>query len=226
MRLESGYRFCNAPRFHLPLPWADRIRVNGGGLWADGRWQADDSWRPATDAELAVLLGEGMSESAVWEDAVTAFAIPAHLQSMWWDLAAAAETGEPDLGPFAQAFVEFGQFKRLPVPPRSRFEVVVTPPGRPIAYWEAVTQSHHEVAGVNLGDERTSVILLNRKPEACPGGVAAFLQAYPAYPLVRVLLEPGEGLWFPPRRVARCGYSLDKTDLDIWLNVLAAPGFA
>jgi hypothetical protein len=188
---------------------------------ADG-WQPDDPWRVATDAELAILLGERMTEPALWEDAVAAFIIPAHLRSQWWDVAAASEEGEPDLEPFAQAFVEFAQFKRLPLPPRCTFEVVVTPPGQPAAVPDAAQQPRRAVAGVNLGDERTAVVLCNLVPDACPGGVAEFLQACPDYPLVRVLLEPGEGLWFPAGGVAWAGCTRDKTDLDVWSSVRTA----
>jgi hypothetical protein len=222
MQLESGYRFCNAPRFHLAPPWAQRLRVNRGMVRTADCWQPDDAWRPATEAELRVLLGEGLSEPPLWEKAVAAFVIPAHLRARWWEVAAAGEEEDPNLEPFARAFAEFAQFKRLPLPPRCSFSVLVTPPGQPASLSEAASRPRRAAAGVNLGDERTAVVVCNLVPDACPGGVTEFLQACPDYLLLRVWLEPGEGLWFPAGGVAWAACTRDKTELDIWLNVRAA----
>jgi hypothetical protein len=208
MDLQAGYRFCNAPRFHAARPWPERLRLGGG-----------DAWRPPTEAELALLVAAGEAGDDAWGRDVCIFAVPEHLRSLWWDLVAAAPDAPPDAGPLARAFADFAQFKRMPLPARCSFDVVLTPPGRPAAVGPFV-------AGVNLGDERSSLVLLNLSParleerlgSSAEGVVGRFLTAFPGYPLVRLALDPGEGAWLPPGAVVVDRGPSDR-DVDVWLAI-------
>jgi hypothetical protein len=205
--LEAGCRFCDAPRFHPAVEWADRLRLNCGVVRAGDHLVPEGTWRPPTEAELALLLAPGEAGDGAWEQHVCVFAVPEHLRSSWWDRVAAAGDGPPDLAPFARAFSDFAQFKKMPLPARCSFDLVVTPPGRPAA-------TGPFVAGVNLGDERTSLILLNRPP------TLRFFVDFPRYPLVRLDLGPGEGVRLPPDGVVLERCPSDK-DVDVWLAIRA-----
>ena len=95
------------------------------------------------------------------------------------------------------------------------------------------------LGAVNLGDEATSLVFLNLPaarlqdrlrtapgaPGACPtlGELAQrFLTSFPAYPLVRVLLRPGDGYWLPAGGVVTDGYTMDKQEPDVLLLVRQA----
>jgi hypothetical protein len=201
--LKIGYRFCNAPRFHTAVAWPQRLRL-GGGVRAGDRIVPEGTWWPPTDAELALLVAAGEAGEQAWEEQVCVFAVPEHLRSLWWDLVAATE-GPPDVAPLARAFADFAQFKRMPLPPRCSFDVVVTPPGQPAA-------AGTFVAGVNLGDQQTSLILRTRPP------TIRFLADFPTYPLVRLDLGPGEGVRLPPGAVVLDRCPSDR-DVDVWLAI-------
>ncbi len=188
MDLEAGYRFCNAPRFHAVRPWPERLRLGTG-----------DAWRQPTDAELALLVAGQVGDDA-WGRDVCVFAVPEHLRSLWWELVASSDA-PPDAGPLARAFADFAQFKRMPLPPRCSFDVVLTPPGRPAAVGSFV-------AGVNLGDERTSLVLASPRQAADPSCPL----------LVRLDLEAGQGAWLPPGAVVASRRTSDR-DVDVWLAI-------
>jgi hypothetical protein len=210
--LQAGYRFCNAPRFHAAWAWPERLRLGSG-----------DAWRPPTEAELALLVA-GEAGDDTWGRDVCVFAVPEHLRSLWWDLVAAAADAPPDAGPLAQAFADFAQFKRIPLPARCSFDVVLTPPGQPAAGTAGPAGQGRVVAGVNLGDERTTLVLLNLPPARleerlgppAEGLVERFLAACPGYPQVRLALDAGEGAWLPPGAIVldRCP---SERDVDVWL---------
>jgi hypothetical protein len=207
MDLEAGYRFCDAPRFHLARWWPERLRLGSG-----------DAWRPPTEAELALLVATGQVGDDAWGRDVCVFAVPEHLRSLWWDLVASSDA-PPEVGLLARAFADFAQFKRMPMPARCSFDVVLTPPGSSATIGAFV-------AGVNLGDERTSLVLLNLPPARLEERlgppaedlVGRFLAACPSYPLVRLALEPGEGAWLPPGAIVleRCPSGMD---VDVWLAI-------
>lgn len=96
------------------------------------------------------------------------------------------------------------------------------------------------VGGINLGDEDTWLVFLNVPAAAIddliraraagdrPGGRGApqasareFLAAFPTYPLVRLLLHPGEGYLLPAACVASDGNTRGKRDLDVVLRISA-----
>jgi hypothetical protein len=88
----------------------------------------------------------------------------------------------------------------------------------------------------NLGDETTHLVLLNvpaqgmrallvQDGEPDPRSLAPsdlvsrFFEAYPDYPLTRVGLDPGEGVWFPRADVVHDGWPGAKQDADVVLTI-------
>ena len=95
------------------------------------------------------------------------------------------------------------------------------------------------VAMINLGDEASHVVLLNLPPPAMavmlavegrtatahPSAAAlcaAFFASLPEYPLVQVRLDPGDGLWLPDGPVVCDGYTQEKREIDIVMNIQTA----
>jgi hypothetical protein len=94
------------------------------------------------------------------------------------------------------------------------------------------------VSVINLGDEATHLVFLNLSPGAigarlapplgsAPRAAAAelleeFFTASPVYPLVRLRLEPGDGLWLPACGVVYDGWTHDKDDVDLVLTIRSA----
>lgn len=92
------------------------------------------------------------------------------------------------------------------------------------------------VACLNFGDEGAYVVLLELPPAALAArlqeaGVASpqalapaalvrrYFEAFPQQPLLRLRLEPGEGLWLSPLGVIHDGWTEGKLDLDVMLLV-------
>jgi len=92
------------------------------------------------------------------------------------------------------------------------------------------------VGTINLGDETTHLVLLNvpaqgmrallaQDGESDPTSlspsdlVSRFFEAYPDYPLTRVSLDPGEGVWFPRADVVHDGWPGAKQDADVVLTI-------
>jgi hypothetical protein len=47
--------------------------------------------------------------------------------------------------------------------------------------------------------------------------VGSFLAHFPDYPLVRLVLDPGEGVWLPDADVIYDDDCSGKQDIDVWL---------
>jgi hypothetical protein len=235
MQLEPGYRLRVAPRFHSPTPWADRVCL-GATAWQDGRPLPETAWRPATGAELSVLLAE---DAAGAEQDFSVFTVPDRLRALWWELAGSSDT--PDIEPLARAVAEFAHFKGLPLPGRCVCDVVLTPPGQALIGAGGTAAGSEPAAGINLGDERTAVVLLNLPPsrlrelldirsrdegsgEPLSGWPLArrFLSEFPTYPLLRLSLEPGEGVWVPPGGEIWHGHTAGKQEIDVWFVIRRA----
>lgn len=99
------------------------------------------------------------------------------------------------------------------------------------------------LGGVNLGDEAAFLVFVPLPPAAISARLAAagvgeaaelapqaladrFLGTFPDEPLLRLRLEPGEGLWLPPFGVVHDGVTSGRKDLDVWLAIGAEPGVA
>jgi hypothetical protein len=265
MNLQPGCRFVVAPHFHLLADWPRRLRIGAGMQEADGCFFPHSSWRPPTTDELAVLLGASdrpMSPEEL-EASVCFFQLPGHLRSEWWQLLeqGAGVLGDghlPGFETFVSQVVEFLDFKNLPVPEGARCNVVVSNPGQQFVNWAPEAAGpvglHCNFApwtpwpgaeelrgsrlwgGINLGDEDTSVVLINLpcrqldaelhrrfpdQPSATAVGelVAQFLRRCSDYPTVRLILRPGEGCRLPAGGLILDGYLGDKQEPDVLLLI-------
>jgi hypothetical protein len=248
MTLQPGCRFVVAPHFHLPADWPRRLLIGAGVEEADGGFFPLPSWRPPTTDELSVLVraSDGPTPPEELEACVCLFQLPGHLRSEWWSLLgqAAGMLGEGSLPGF-ETFVgqvgEFLAFKGLPVPEGARCDVVVSSPGQRLVHWGPETpwpggEGPRLWGGINLGDEETSVVLINlpcrqleaelrrRAPDqpspATVGELAGrFLRACADYPPVRLLLGPGEGCRLPQDGLILAGYLGSKQEPDVLLLI-------
>lgn len=237
MNFQPGCRFAIAPRFHLPVDWPRRLRV-GSGVEDNNGFFPRGPWRAPTDDELAHLIGNADSTSAQEPNGlVELFRLPEHLRSEWWKLleraVAIMEGRLPNYDAFVARVVSFLAFKGLPIPEGATCDAVVNRPGqrsircnaksgRPLGMncslyprtpWPVseVARTPRLWGGINLGDEATSLVLINltcaqmNSATSLPIQSAAtigelteqFLRAFPDYPPIRMPLEPGEGFRLP-----------------------------
>jgi len=132
-------------------------------------------------------------------------------------------------------------------PTSTSMGAIETPARAPILHLsraaDAGAASSRVIARINLGDERTSLIFVNlrssRIAELLAGRLCSadsassaqegdqarsFLAHFPTYPLVRLVLEPGEGVWLPDADVIYDDGRSGKSDIEVWLIVRQAEG--
>jgi hypothetical protein len=97
-------------------------------------------------------------------------------------------------------------------------------------------RARQAVGLVNLGDEAAFIVLLDLPPStlvvrleaAGDSGANAlsadrlvkrYFEIFPREPLLRIRLDPGEGLWLSPQGVVHDGWTYGKRDLDVLLSV-------
>lgn len=95
---------------------------------------------------------------------------------------------------------------------------------------------HPPLGLINLGDEQSFLTFLPLPPRTLatrleaagiedaqhlpPSGLALrFLSTFPDEPVLRVRLEPGEGLWLSPFGVLHDGWTEGKRDVDVMLRI-------
>jgi hypothetical protein len=265
MQLVAGYRFRMAPRFATGLSWNERLQLNGGVIRSGDGFRAEPAWRPANDSERALLLADDQpagSEKAAadpWQTDVCLWTIPEHLRAKWWDLAArqveTLPSGLEGMAGFARAVADFAQFKGVPLPAECTFDVTLasrddradSTTGETAEdsarrfLWRGsqaadAAASSRVIARINLGDQQTSLIFLNLRPQQITemlasrpanaalavqdeNPVSLFLQSFSTYPLVRLILAPGEGIWLPGANVVYEADCPTTSEIDVWLNL-------
>jgi hypothetical protein len=92
------------------------------------------------------------------------------------------------------------------------------------------------LGGINLGDEPTGLVILNLAPARIAERLAApeppgaspatprdlarrFLGRFPFYPIVRVILRPGEGYWLPDHGLIFDGDTTGLAGVDVRLEI-------
>ena len=157
----------------------------------------DRGWRPASADDLARLCSD--------DGDVSVIGLPQHLLKRWWRMAESDEiaTGFPG---YAREVVEYFRYKNWNLPPVPILEAVAAD-GKPD---EALVPSHPTrfsngvatlFAAINLADENSAIAL-----------GAEFAR-------IRVVLEPGEGLMFPPRNIFWNHSALDDSNLAFTLLI-------
>jgi hypothetical protein len=227
--------------------------------------------RSEQQGELVVLGRTPELERNPTPDAIFLFRIPEHLHRAWWALLdASAATGGPLTGfdEFAAQVSAFLSFKGLDPSGPTQMEALVTAPGersirrdpdtgRPsglgstLAPWTAwprqLARAPRLHAVVNLGDEPSSVVVINLPPtelaaelerrdsgEPHPSGLAEgtspttvgelverFLRVCSDYPTIRVQLGSAEGCSLPAGGLILDGDPTGKSEPDVLLLISA-----
>ncbi len=139
--------------------------------------------------------------------------------------------GEAKLEEFATFCGEvtrFLAFKGFSAPAGATWDLVLKQPGQ----LPNLARGHSLWAGVNLGDEPTSIVFLNLTPEdilpahdspiMTLGDWTAFFQKHdPDYPLVQVRIEPGEGYLLPTSGLPLDGSTVDAREPTMSLMLYA-----
>jgi hypothetical protein len=244
VELRPGIVLGVAPRFHARSGWAERLRLNGGVERAHARFHPRRDWRPLAPEELAQLVDDAPAGADPLRASL--LVVPAWLRAAWWD-----QVDRAGYERFASELLGFLRFKALPLPALCEVRVTVSRPGQTGTRLDPTTgdlsglapapsvPGAADVAAVNLGDEATHVVLLNLPPATMGQMVCGragssptlplvdlvpwFFEARSAYPLVRIRLDPGEGLWFPAGDVVHDGWTCEKRELDVVLTICGSP---
>jgi hypothetical protein len=189
MTLFPGFRLAVAPAFHLAIDWPERLALGAEMAQAPEGLSARPLWRTPIAEELAALILDPVPpiSSVDLDRCLCLLVLPAHLRKAFWDLLARAT--EPSSLPlegfdtFAAEIARFLAFKGLPPPDGVVLDLVVNRPG-------PVTRLGNDDwwGLINLGVDAASVLFLNTQP----GG-----SSNASCPLVRLQLEPGEGIRIP-----------------------------
>jgi hypothetical protein len=224
------------------------VRTDRGRVFARQEWRP-----PTDDELSVLLADSVPSTfSRLAPEHAGIFTIPSHLREGWWVVAEDGDTPEgntEEYDRFVVTTIDFLHFKQLPLPQRCRFDLVASRPGQVATRLDAEelagmmpaanadNSAGRLVAMINLGDEPTHLALLNlgvsqvrallgeRADDAGTPGAAyrQFFAAFPDYPLIRVGLEPSEGLWLPEAAAIWDGDTQGKEEPDIVLLIREEP---
>jgi hypothetical protein len=265
MTLQPGCQFVVAPHFHMTLDWPQRVLIGAGVVEDKGRFIAQKPWRPPTADELSLMVlpsDQSISKDAL-EEILCLFQLPDHLLSAWWSLleqsAGALGVGQlAGFDAFANLVAEFLAFKELPMPPGVRCDVVLSNVEQQVVQFSS-TASHtaglycnlapwtpwpwkdehawpRQWGGINLGDEQTSIALINLacaqmamelrglflyepEPATVSELTGRFLRRCSDYPPVRLILKPGEGFRLPQGGLILGHCTEDKCEADMLLVI-------
>jgi hypothetical protein len=231
--LQAGCRLVVAPFFYLPVDWSQRILIGSG---------TKGHWRTPNEHELDLLVSS--SEQTLTpeglQNCLCLFQLPQHLIASWWRLVEqmphTAQAYRDGFDAFVAAIARFLEFKEMPVPCGTTFTLLFSNPGQrsirgkgnsSVLSFNLVGDSDKERlwGAINLGDEPTSLVYLNRAPPdlltelgPCSGGIAdQFFMLHPEYPLIRLQVAPGEGYRLPFGGLLVDVCTLDKQQPDMLL---------
>lgn len=232
---EPRYRLTVAPRFACQAAWPERLARCPGARPRAGGWEPQGGFEALGDRDLADLVAESPPgvDAVLPPTRLGLVAIPERLRRLFWSEA------EKDGGGMDRLFTEIDallRFKRLPLPPTLGFEVRVSAAGARPGAASGGDSLRRTLGLVNLGDEASFVVLLPLPPSTLAARLAAqgepsprdlppdaltarFFQRFPREPVLRLRLDPGEGLWLSPFGVVHDGFTRGKRDLDVMLRI-------
>jgi hypothetical protein len=265
--LRPGLVIRTLPRFFSGTLDGPKIEANSGIMLKDGSLWAKGDWRPISEREAEILGlpvkaegGKIKEEFPEVSDTLWVFSIPLHLLRHWQRISGrlASEAGpgsSVEDGPY-QKFVsqvaDFFRFKGVPLPSKSKFEIVShaseisTTSGVPAseekhssAEVEVPLVSSHEVqVAVNLSPAPSGLLFVNLSSlqlesilaeHADPSrvenlrSVERFFSRFPTYPALRLILPPRAGYVLGGLDIVHSRCSLSQAQSDLWLCVSAVP---
>lgn len=245
---EPVYRLAVAPRFSISPAWQERLSCCEGVLFdaETGAARPRGDWVAVDESTLAALVDADVTRAPELPPTHLGLVqVPERLRRAWWTSAEQAG-GAPGAAVDAVLtdIAEFLRFKRLPFPGRAFLEVVVSAPGHdaPTGLGFGERQASTDAPGrlplglVNLGDEESFLALLTLPAQTLSTRLVAagvrdadilapqplarrYLTTFPAARILRIRLEPGEGLWLSPFGVIHGGWTEGKTDVEVILRV-------
>jgi hypothetical protein len=244
---DDCYRLVAAPRFHVPMGFAGRLDRNGGVQFDGVCTYPRSDWHALAPNEVKPAIGDPLSRDDILPpDRLGLVTIPERLRAAWWSEAERSSL-EPSAGRFdghLSKMVDFFSFKRLPMPARVSLVATVSAPGLSSTHIgpEGTPQGlgfgepTPTLASINLGDETAFVVILELPPAViarrldsigvnepwalAPSAlVRQYFHSFPEQPLLRIRLQPGEGIWFSPFGVVHDGWTDGKSDVDVMLTV-------
>lgn len=193
MTEQPRLRLAVAPGFHMNVDWSRRVM-----MWSDRAGK----WRPPESAEVAAILLPAANPA----DRLQFLQLPQHLMEDWWQRLesradAVAAGALPDFESFAQRIVEFLAFKGQSLPARARVDATVTSIDSP----RACTTGRETWGAFNLGGD---AIYIEFSGEAAP--------------LLRVVLEPGDGIQFAGAEATVTTRAAGEQSVDVVLWIRGA----
>lgn len=197
MTLQPGLLLVNAPHFPPVTDWADRLALSSGvritGEYAFPR----EPWREPDAADLTALVRDPTLPlfQIDLDAALAVWSLPQRLLTAWWQLLEASAGGDlAGFDGYLRQVSEFLTFKGLLPAGGIRAEVVVVPPDRPSLRVDPEGGSAglgwtSDLWGlVHLGDGPAHIVYVNRRID---------LDVEADYPVVRLRLDPGQGVRLP-----------------------------
>jgi hypothetical protein len=237
----DSYRLAQAPRFASSRSIEERLERNGGTERVGQGFQPREGWVALQPTEVSALSALPPT-AMVRPRELSLFQIPLRLRAAWWAEADRQSDDAPSNRALSE-IVEFLRFKRLPLPDRVVLQVRVTLPDRVSTRAEAAGSpgglgfgAPPPIASINLSDEPSWLVLLPLPPltlaerldaagatladATTPTALTArFLETFPDEPLLRLRLEPGDGLWFPAEGLIHDGWTRGRTEVDVALQL-------
>jgi hypothetical protein len=244
MQLEGGLRISVCPRFRPTLLTRVEVCLNSGSERWQSSFRARPDWRTPSEEELQILTAPEGDAPGSQSDRIELLEIPSHLHEEWRPIARNLATGtgsaSREYEQFVTSLASFFRYKNVHVEDctftvtaaestrRSAFTHLGSPGGLQIG---AVEES--PLLAVNLGDEPTALVLLNipirrlRELVASPGLAdespscitQQFMESFPEYPLVRLVLPARHGVRFFPDAVVHGGDMAKENQSDILLRI-------
>lgn len=170
---------------------------------------AESRRRPLSEDEKALLFGDAATACS----SIGLLEIPVHLLKRWREVSG-ADSGGPAPGMtmdesgyrnFAEAVLEFLQFKQVPLPAECRCDaVVLSPRSRPLALGRTATAGGDAVClAINLSGENARVVFSNQTRGVMAQAISGndvdaladqSIPQHPEAPLVCLELEPRQGV--------------------------------